>query len=429
MPAPNNTTAQAQLDIMLQRVEQDIELSQNMDEGVDRMFQMVTAKDMGIEKYRHPIQTDVGGQVGGYNPDGGSYFQGTGPQYQQFIVVPSCNMIAFGATELLERLEGPGSEGLEAVKPISRMMTKIKGKMAHFRNALAQGYNEGELAVVDATYVGGTTVQLSNVPFGNRLLDLYNTYQVTDNAYNVLGQATVLSKSNSTAGGVDTVQLDNVPAGFAAGSFFIPINYASGAPLGPQGLQYIISDSTSGDNGGIPRSNPVVQSAAVNASSTLTLGIITVMDQRQNQLLGSDQAGQKRSYYTHEAQRMTCTLLGFAKTALFSTDGKVKMFDIAPSKDSMWMIGGQKVETDSMAAIDKLYNIATMQLRKVRYPGSQKMIPFAGGGLWWPRMNGGQWTSEKDTLFQDCYNLYTKLPWAHSFTYNLFLNPVNASGN
>lgn len=428
MPAPNNSTAQAQIAIMLQVVEENIETAQNLDQGIDRKFQKATARDMGKEKYRHPIEFDVGGQFAGYDPDGGPYITGNGPGYNQFIVVPSSNILAVAKTELLSRIEGAGTDRLMIAKPIARMLSKVKDKFAHTRNALAQGYNQGLLGTVDTSYAGGVVVQMANVPYGNRLFDINNQYQVTDANFNVQGVATVLAKSNSTGGGVDTITLDQVPANMAAGFQFIPMNYASAAPLGPQGLQYLISNLQTGDNCGIARVVPYVQSPSVNASSTLTLGIIEVMNQRQNQALGSDQEAEKRFYYTHYVQRATARLLGFAKTTLMSTNGKTMMYDIAPARDAVWTIGDQEVLTDSMAGIDKLYDIAEQQLRKVRYPGSQRMIPGPLDGIWWFRSVGGQPTSESDALFQDCYNLYTKLPWAHVYTYNLYVNPVMAAG-
>ena len=109
---------------------------------------------------------------------------------------------------------------------------------------------------------------------------------------------------------------------------------------------------------------PYVQAPSVNASSTLTAGIIEVMNQRQNQALGSDQDMQKRFYYTHYVQRATARLLGFAKVMLTSSDGKTPQFDISAPRTAPWMIGNQEVLTDSMADISKLYDIAAQQLRK-----------------------------------------------------------------
>jgi len=56
------------------------------------------------------------------------------------------------------------------------------------------------------------------------------------------------------------------------------------------------------------------------------------------------------------------------------------------------------------------------------------IIPGILEGIWWPRYQGGQATSESDALFQDAYNFYTKLPWAHVYAYNIYVNPVMAAG-
>ena len=117
-----------------------------------------------------------------------------------------------------------------------------------------------------------------------------------------------------------------------------------------------------------------------------------------------------------------------AKVMIATPTGAVPRMDIAPDKNAKWYIGNQEVLTDSMAGVDKLYDIAQGQLRKVRYPGSQKMIPGILEGIWWPRYQGGQATSESDSLFQDAYNFYTKLPWAHVYAYNVYVNPVMAAG-
>ena len=65
MPPPNNSTAQSQIALMIQVIDENIETAQNLDQGIDREFQQATARDMGKEKYRHPIEFDVGGQFAG----------------------------------------------------------------------------------------------------------------------------------------------------------------------------------------------------------------------------------------------------------------------------------------------------------------------------------------------------------------------------
>jgi hypothetical protein len=424
MPGPNQTTAQSQIALMEQIINENVDTSQNMDEGIDRRFQKAGTMDMGKEKYRHPIQFDIGGQAASYDPDGGPYITGTGAEYQQFLVVPIPIIVAIGATELLDRIS-KGS-GLSIIDPVARMIADVKKKTAHTRNVLFQGYNQFVLGTVDASYAGGNTVPLANVPFGNRLLDMNNMYMATDASgqFNQIGTPTVLNKSNSTGGTIDTVQLDLAPAGLVPGSSFLLLNATSGAPLGPQGMQYLISTSNVGDQDGLARALPQVQAPGVNANNaTLTLGIITALNVRQKQLL-PDAEDAQRFYYTHNIQQSTAQQLGFAKTTLMSTDGKQLNFDIAPSRKQKWFIGEQEVLTDTTAAINTLYDVSQSHLRKVRYPGSQKFLPGTLMGYWWPRYTGGQATSERDMLYQDAYNGYTNLPWSHGVVNNLGITPA-----
>jgi hypothetical protein len=409
---------------MLQVTSDMVAKSQNLERGIDKRFQAAGTKDMGKEKYRHPIQFDEGGQGSFYNPDGGGYPEGTGPEYQQFIVAPIPVLTAFAATELLERIEK--SQGLEIVQPISRMVSGAKNKMAHIRNTLTQGYNYGIVATVDTTYVGGTTVQL-NSQFGNRLLDINNMYMATDASgnYNVVGTPTVLQKSNSTGATVDTIQLDAAPALLVAGSSLLLMGSTSGAPLGPQGMQYLISTSNAGDMDGISRALPQMQAAGVNASSsTLTLGMILALDVRQKQNMGPDENPGPRFYYTYISQQSTARQLGFAKTTLMVTDAKVQEFNMAPDLNKKYMIGTDEVDIDTTAANNIMYWCSGNHLKRVRYPGSQKFIPGTLNGLWWPRYSAGQATSERDLYFQDSYNYYTNFPWAHARIDSLGTTPA-----
>jgi hypothetical protein len=425
MPAPNNTTAAAQLPIMLQVVDAEVARSQNLDRGIDKKFQDASAKDMGKEKYRHPIQFDSGGQGAAYNPDGGGYPQGTGPEYNQFIVAPIPVLVAFAATELLERIEK--ANGLEIVKPIVRMVADAKDKMAHIRNTLTQGYNQFIVGTVDASYAGGATVQMAYLPFGNRLLDINNQYLATDASgqYNVIGSPAVLAKSNSTGATVDTIQLDAAPAGLVAGSSFLLMGATSGAPLGPQGLQYLVSTSNIGDMDGISRGLAQMQAAGVSAqNSPLTLGMILALDVRQKQNSGPDIEIGNRFYYTYISQQSTARQLGFAKTTLMVTDGKIQEFNLAPDLNKKYQIGTDTVEIDTTAAVNTMYWVSGMYLKRVRYPGSQKFIPGLLNGLWWPRTSGGQFTSERDLYYQDSYNYYTPFPWAHGVINSLATTPA-----
>lgn len=412
---------------MLQVVNNDVQLSENLDRGADMLFADKPASEMGLQQYRHPIQTEVGGLAGYYQPDGGSYFQGQANQVDQFIVAPQPIMVAISATELARRIAKSGKD-VVVDNWVAKMIADVKDKAAHTRSAYLQSYNNSVLATVNSTYTSGTVVPLQNASFGGRLLDRLAQYQITDTNYNVLGTVNVIDVQKNSVGGIDTVTLDSAPGGLASGCFFIPIGLATGNPIGFNGLQYIVSPSTNLEYCGASRANSYVQSPAFNANGAfLTLGAVSAFMTRMVQALGTQRFKErkKNTWYTHPAQRMSAEVLGFAKSFYMNSDGKVPSggYDIAASRNEKWKIAGMDVEEDSMAAIDKLYWIDMGVMKRVRYPGSQKFIPGMIEGIFWPRNSGGLWVAEADAMYQDSVNYYSSLPWASGVMYGLGIQP------
>ena len=168
------------------------------------------------------------------------------------------------------------------------MISKVKDKTAHTRNAYLQGYNNGLLATVNATYGGGNVIPLVTPPFGGRLLDRNGYYQVTDANFNVIGNVNVLDLEKNGVGTIDTATVDAAPGGTAAGYKFIPIGLATGNPIGVNGLDYIIRGSTALEYCGIARANSYVQSPTYNANGAyLTLGMVSAFMTRMQQALGT----------------------------------------------------------------------------------------------------------------------------------------------
>ena len=431
MAVTDFATAQAQAPLDLQVVQDDVELTQNMDSLLEQQFSMAQGADIGIQEFRHPIQPATGGHTFGVQLDGGSLAKGIGPQYSEFIVAPVAVASGFAATKLMQDIAKGGKE-VTVVDPVARMVADAKMKHAHCRDTYLQGYNNGVLATVDPTYAGTNVVQLANVSFGGRLLDLGEQYTVTDANLNIVDTVFVVDVQKNSIGAGDTVTLDHVPNGLASGYNFTPTGLSSGTPVWVQGLQYIVSPANTGDYDSVARETSWVQAPALNATEgTLTLGLISIFKARQQQALGTENWSNNPDdafWYTHFAQRTSAEILGFAKTTFMQTDGKAANYDIGPDEDKSWFISGRKVLAESTAAIDKLYSLRKSGLRMVRYPGSQKFIPFAGSGsLWWPRMDAnGNWLLEFDIYYQDSSNYYGKLPWWNGVVTNLAINEAFA---
>jgi hypothetical protein len=427
MAGPNLGAASQQTAWMLQKVNSDVQISENLDMAADSLFSQAPTEEIGLQQYRHPIEVEVGGVAGYYQPDGGSYFQGQANQVDQLIVAPLPIMVAISATELARRI-AKGGRDVTVDNWIARMISKVKDKTAHTRNAYLQGYNTSLLATIDASYAGGNVIPLVTPPFGGRLLDRNGIYQVTDANFNVIGQVTALDVQKNGVGTIDTVTVDAAPGGTAAGYKFIPIGLATGNPIGVNGLDYIISGSANLEYCGVSRANSYVQSPSYNANGAfLTLGMVSAFMTRMQQALGVARFKQRKRnvWFAHPAQKVSADILGFSKTLYTAGNGKLPDgYDVAVNPFATWMIAGIEVIEDSMCRTDKLRWIDKAVMKRVRYPGSQAFIPGMVEGIFWPRQSGGLWVAESDAMYQDSVNYYSCLPWASGEITSLGVQPI-----
>jgi hypothetical protein len=427
MAQANLGAASQQTAWMLQKVNADVQISENLDRAGDSLFSNAPTEEIGLQQYRHPIEVEVGGIGGYYQPDGGSYFQGQANQVDQMIVAPLPIMVAISATELARRI-AKGGRDVTVDNWIARMISKVKDKAAHLRNAYLQGYNNGILATVDASYAGGNTIQLAKTPFGGRLLDRNGYYQIADAAFNVVGNVNVLALSKNGVGTVDTATVDAAPGGTAAGYQFLPIGLSTGNPIGINGFDYIISSSTALEYCGIARANEYVQAPSYNANGAyLTLGMVSAFMTRMQQALGTERFKQRKSnvWYGHPAQKVSADILGFSKQMNVANGGKTPdSFDIAVNPFAEWMLAGVPVVQDSMCAVDRLRWIDKGTMKRVRYPGSQAFIPGLVEGIFWPRQVNSLWVAESDAMYQDSCNFYSSLPWANGVIYGLGVQSI-----
>ena len=115
MAQANLGAASQQTAWMLQKVNSDVQISENLDMAGDSLFSQAPTEEIGLQQYRHPIEIEVGGIAGYYQPDGGSYFQGQANQVDQMIVAPLPIMVAISATELARRIAKDAGLDLTAV--------------------------------------------------------------------------------------------------------------------------------------------------------------------------------------------------------------------------------------------------------------------------------------------------------------------------
>jgi len=432
MAAPNYGTAQAQSNLMLQKVNKMIEKVQNLDCALQKRFTSIQGETIGLQAYRQEIQTEIGGITGAVNLDGGNYFQGSGAQYVQCIVAPVSILNVISATKLAMMISKGGPD-VVIVDYVARLIRDVKEKVGHKQNLYLQTNNDGKLASVDSSWNSvTTTIPLTAGSAGGRLIDLGDQLQMSDGSANMLGTVNILEVSKNSIGGLDTVTVDVVPAGASTSSSFYVLNVASGNPVFVAGLQYLVTPSTSGDYFGQSRAMPYIQSPALNANGAfLTLGGTIAFLQRMEQALGSERfrsERQKNFFYLHGANWVSQQMQGFGKQVTLMQDGKAPVFDGVPSVFANRTLAGMPALCDSTALVDKVYWLDQSVMNAVRYPGSQAFIPgMVEGGMFWPRQVGGNWNSQSDAMYQDSVNFFQRNAWAVGVYYGLSTQPIFSS--
>lgn len=323
---------------------------------------------------------------------------------------------------------------MTVVNYVKRMLADVKDKIAHKYNIYLQTYNDGKLASVDSSWNGtSTTVQLKAGEFGGRLIDLGDQLQVDDGSGNMLGVVNVLEINKNSIGGINTVTIDNIPAGMTTSSNFYVLGVATGNPLFVAGLKYLVSSSNTGNYYGLDRGLPYVQSPALNANNAFfTIGGVLGFLMNMEQALGSDRFQSERGgnfFYGHQANYASQQMQGFGKQIVLLRDGKMSgNYDGVPNVRGMRETAGMEFVTDTIAAVDKVYWLDQGVCNCVRYPGSQAFLPgLTEGGLWWPRQVGGQWNSQYDAMYQDSANFFIRNLWAVGVYYGLSTQPILAS--
>ena len=151
MPGVNYGTAQSQSNLMLQKVNRMIEKTQNLDKVLQRRFSTVTGDTIGLQAYRQEIQIEEGGVTYALQLDGGNYQQGTGAQYVQCIIAPVSIGHSISATKLAMMIS-KGGDKVVIADYVARLISGVKGKVAHKQNIYLQTYNDGKLATVDTSW-------------------------------------------------------------------------------------------------------------------------------------------------------------------------------------------------------------------------------------------------------------------------------------
>lgn len=232
----------------------------------DVFFSKVQKKEVmrvSSRNARIPLQVKPGGAIRFVSFDNGDMGRGGGTQYNYAEITPLG--LAF-AVEIAKQVEYSTDSDEKAIENAAQ--NEVKNAMKQFRRDLnAQLQTAGDGIMGTITDVTGTTLTLSNIPFGARLvrenmpISIYPTNMASSR-----GETNITTRVQGL-GLTQTIVVDSVPGGTIATDNLVVAGLSGASPVGLYGIPYHHNTSTSGSWMGIARTNPYVVANGVNAGS------------------------------------------------------------------------------------------------------------------------------------------------------------------
>ncbi len=203
-----------------------------------------------------------GGQVRGWNPDGGDLGRGTGPQYEKATVTPIPVLVALESTRASQWNTATSDIAIK-----NAVQDLLKDGTSEYKAQMDRYYFGDGTGVMATVASGGTgTTPVMTAPIGTRWLRPGQRYTAYPTGLGApLGTVTVDSIDHVTR---TATLLSAVPGGSASGDKFLPDGVIGASPTWFWGLPYHSSSSSSGLWMNVSRSTyPQIRSVAVNAAS------------------------------------------------------------------------------------------------------------------------------------------------------------------
>ena len=330
--------------------------------------------------FRARLKVALAGSPKQFDPDTGSFPQGTGNLYDQMLLTPVFWLLAVQYSMLAAMMEG---EGVATDSAVSQTIADVVRQCATFRDIFLQGSGDGSLGSVDSTtgtnYINLRSTTTTTIDGrGAHLVKPQQVVQVMSNAYVLRGSCTIQQVFNSL-GSTQQIQVDTIPPGTVSGDLIIADGVASGSPQFVSGLRYFINTSTIGNLYGISRSSyPYVVANGVNLSnnSQITKPVFRLIENQIAQRLG-DVGIDDQFYHTHYSQLQALEELAFNDSYVPLQNGTAQAYDPMFQK---FTINGRKVTAQPHAD----QTIWDLVWKKTWFS-----IKW-GAGMFWYKNRGGQ---------------------------------------
>lgn len=288
------------------------------------------ATRVSLRSFRARLKTALASQVAFVNLDTGSFPQGVGNKYDQFLLSPVSYTIPVQYSQLAQ-LVGDG-ENVATDNAVTDTIADVARQSINFRDIFLQTPGDGSLGSVDST-TGGTFINLRSSLTstidgrGAHLMKEQQTVQIMSAAYVLRGTCTIQNVFKSL-GSTQQIQVDAIPGGVVAGDLVIVAGLPAGAPQGINGIPVFVSTSTVGNLYGISRGLPYVVANGVNLSNTaqITKPVFRIAQNQIIQRLGVKKL-KNQFWHTHMSQLQALEELGFGDSYVSLEGGKAKSYD------------------------------------------------------------------------------------------------------
>ncbi len=316
-------TATDTVSLQLEGVSRTLPLLVEKEAKLDSRFKdMGRAERVSTRNYRITMQHALPGVVAKVNLDGGDLPRGGHSQYDVGTITPLSFCVPLEMS-LLAKMTGQG-QNISIEDVVSRNIADCISTLSRMRDIFLNTDGTGKLAVVDS--VNGNVITLRSASttttgeFGAHLLGKQQTIQVF-NGNALRNSCTILDKGDEL-GATQTITVDQVPAGTAAGDIIRVDGVENGAPVFVNGIPVFHSNATTGSSIGISRSNSYVVATSVNAAgAAITQPMLRLARNKTRNALGDE--GMKGQFvHTHISQVDSWEQLGYPMMVIPMNDGK-----------------------------------------------------------------------------------------------------------
>jgi hypothetical protein len=288
------------------------------------------AEQVSPRAFRIVMEDALPGDSRYMNLDGDVVPAGSSPDWLAGAVTPSCIASSTNWTELVTLVGGAVDNKVSIENAVARALDGLVNMEKQWTDALLQTDGMGTLGTVSSVSAATKTYTLNVTPFGARLVQQGQTVDVVNPATNIKrGSITIQNRFQFIGSQQNIVYNTADVPGAAANDILRYGGLTDGAPIGVNGLRYMVSTSSAAGTNlhGIPRSNPYTQASGFdNGNSQITLPALQLgMTIRNNRL--NQKALKGSFFYTHDAQIDSYKELGYDRQ-YYPVMGEAKGLDL-----------------------------------------------------------------------------------------------------